>query len=134
MMKIGFLSTAPMQTYMDKPTWHNGDTRDVTEKQGKYLIKTFPDNFMPADDMKEKLKDDKSAAKQAAIDDSLAAPAGHPDAQAGEMGGVDTSGLSEEEAKLYESAVAKIDKGEDLSGDEQAVFDKVEAQSESDDG
>lgn len=131
MPKIGFRSSNCMLTYMDRPTWRNGDTRDVTDEMAEHLCHTFPDNFMPAEEMKKQIRAEKAAAKQAATDDGLSAPAGDPDALAamGEKGGVDTSGLDEAEAKLYDIAVAKIDKGEELSADEQAVFDKVEAQS-----
>ena len=137
-MKIGFLSTSAMKSYKDRPDFRNGDTRTVTDERYKHLCETFPLNFFPAGEMKQKLKSDKDAVAQAVEDLTLSAPAGYMDTQdgqsIGEHAAVDTSGLSEAEAKLYEIAVAKIDKGEDLSDDEKAVFDKVEAQTASADG
>ena len=132
-MKIAFVSTSGMIGFTDRPKWTNGEVRDVKKARAQYLLDTHPDNFMTADDFENKTKQDKVAAAKVEDDKKNAHPRGHP-SNPGDTTGSDTTGLTAEEHVLFESASKKIDEGNELTEAEQAVFDKVEAETSNDDG
>lgn len=46
MPKIKFVATPGFPVYHDDPDFHDGDIREISDEQYKYLRKTFPENFI----------------------------------------------------------------------------------------
>lgn len=129
-MKVTFRETGGMVAYRGVKSatdlWRNGETRDVKAAVGEHLLKTHPANFVEPAEYKAEQAEAAAAAHKAA---NPATPAGDPKAasQPGETAGEDLSALTPAEKELYAAAAKKVDLNQELTAEEQAVFDKLEA-------
>ena len=130
-IELTFRSTDGMKSYRDLPTpWVNGTTREVADVKGKYLLKNFPLNFFLSGVAAQNAQAAEEAARLKAEAAAKAPPAGDPNAAsqtAGDTTGAAIGELTDEQVELYKSACDKIDKKEELTAEEQAVVDIVEA-------
>ena len=141
-MKIGFTSTDAMPTYRYKGSnsLHVTESMDafrrdllchgqvvkMDDDEAMRLIESFPENFRKEKDHKAFMTGMADKAKSDADSVASAGPAGDP-GSAGDTTGVDLDELSEADQQKYTDIVAKVDAGDDLTDQEQAFLESVEA-------
>lgn len=140
--KLAFKATIQMPTYMDRPTWHDGDIRDVEREVADRLVKHFPDNFMTPAAYNKLTTAEWAAMRQAAqelLDRKY--PSGDPrsaNPKKGKTGkinpgdqdaGIDAvlAELDEDQRAIYETATKKVDEGQELDDEESEVLELVES-------
>lgn len=119
-ISIAFKATGGMVSYKTRDPWRDGDIRKVPKDHGEHLINTFPLNFFPAAEYKEQVAAEKDKAESKV---NPPKPAGD---KTGDTTGTDTSKLTDAEKQLYESAVAKVDTGKELTEAENNILRRVD--------
>lgn len=130
--KIAFRSTDQMQVYDDRPRlWIHGDIREVDDTQATYLLKTFPDNFFPAESFQKMLADDRRKEEREArakLEERFGpgSSSSTTDGNGAELDPTIVAKLDPKEVDLWKIAAKKVDDGDELNADDKKIMAKVE--------
>jgi hypothetical protein len=134
--KIAFKSTDQMQVYDDRPRlWIHGDIREIDETKAGYLLKTFPDNFFPAESFQKMLADDRRKEEREArakLEERFGpgSSSSTTDGNGAELDPAIVAKLDPKEVDLWKIAAKKVDDGVELNADEKKIMAKVDKLSE----
>lgn len=128
-MKIGFTSTPALPAYRTRYAMiTDGEIADFTKTEAERLLETMPDNFRTVEAHKKFLADGAAVAEKESLDADAAGPRGDTQNESsGDTTGTNTDELTDDEKAIFDIAAKKVDEGDDLTEEEIAIMDKVEA-------